>query len=649
MGAGLGNLFGGIMNGIGQGLAERASRQREMKDIAFKGALSSIAQLANNPNFAGDPTALQDLQNASFQIISDYTGHGEKVKGKGGKEHAQNPITHAQQLVGQIMNKVYPSGIPQNPEIDPIRKGPIRSAEEVTDLKQAEEKRKEEEKQQRQLQFDQIQAKIERQRQLEYEQQDYERWADRGKAQGLTGRDLAEYAATKGQKLPAQGAVGTPRMVYGKVKGTDGTQALFVNPRNPDGFIDADGNQYSKEQVELTTAPQADQRLYGRTLEISKYVEAQGYKKGSPQYDYYMGRLLQTDLATSLGRTQQLGAIDAAQSGIGLGQGLPSIPRNTETSQPAGTSGTTAPAPRTTAPASPRPSAISPAAPTGPSATPSGPGGSFVAPRPGEAGYVPSARAQQLGSQWTGEDRFVSMYLDSLYGNTNANSGAGKIGVQKGKEILAKQLGLNPLQMSAMASLNKNQAKALGETVQRERAVQRVNETLNEFGDELVKRAQGVIQTGSPLLNKPIRSIEAKSVGSPELRRFLIALNGFARQYSTLTSGGALSRAMLPVSVGEKVDKIIDPNATLKEVIETVEQVKVEGKREQNAFKAAERDILTDLTSGSNADTVKPQTELPAGSGKLLDANMARKFLDAAGGDKDKARQLAKEKGWRLQ
>ena len=142
MGAGLGNLFGGLMDGIGQGLAKRKARQNEMKDVAFKGALQSISQLANNPNFAGDPAALEDLQKASMAVIADYTGHGEKVKNAKGKEQAQNPLTHAQQLIGGIMQKVYPSGIPQSTEVDPIRQGPIRTPDEVTDLKQAEAKQK---------------------------------------------------------------------------------------------------------------------------------------------------------------------------------------------------------------------------------------------------------------------------------------------------------------------------------------------------------------------------------------------------------------------------------------------------------------------------------------------------------------------------
>src|SRR5262249_47924274 len=160
------------------------------------------------------------------------------------------------------------------------------------------------------------------------------------------------------------------------------------------------------------------------------------------------------------------------------------------------------------------------------------------------------------------------------------SGGAAKVGIQKGREALKKQTGLNAVDFSMVEAANKDERKAFGNTIQRHVAVSRLNEIMSQFGDETILRAKDALQTGSPLLNKPIREIKLETVGDPKLRRFLIALNGFDRQYTSLTSGGSLSNAQLPVSTQQEVKKIIDPNMTLPEVIAAVEQVKTEGKRE---------------------------------------------------------------------
>jgi hypothetical protein len=410
-------------------------------------------------------------------------------------------------------------------------------------------------------------AQQQRKRELLQGQEDWEMWSKRGKELGLTGRDLAEYAGTKGQRIPTQ-STGASRVVYGKIKGQEdqGTQPLSFNPRDPEGYIDVNGRSYTKEEVELTGPPAPADRLFGQSLVISKIVEGEGYKRGTPEYDQRFGEIASTYIGTALGRTQQQIAIDEYRSGIGAGQGVP--PSRTPLPAAAGTTA----APKTTAPAT----TGTPTTTTAPTST---------APVPSS---TPGTAATTASSAPAGKDRFISMYIDSLFGNIpSGGGGADKVGIIKGREELLKRSGLDPATFAVIAAENKNFLKSIAETVMREAAVQRVNETLNQFGEELLLRANEVLQTGSPVLNKPIRSLTTLTVGNPDLRKFMIALNGFQRQYSTLTAGGALSRAMLPVSVGEKVDEIIGANMTLGETIALVQQVKREGQREAAGFKDA--------------------------------------------------------------
>lgn len=385
-----------------------------------------------------------------------------------------------------------------------------------------------------------------RKRALVEGQEDWELWSKRGKELGLTGRDLAEYAATKGQKLPSATALGTPKVVYGKIKGREreGVQPFSFNPRDPNGYVGIDGQTYTQAQVELTGPPAPTDRLFGRSLEIAKIVEGEGFKRGTTEYDQRFGQIAAADIGTSIARTQQQIGVTGYESGIGAGQGIP-------------------------------PANITPPIPPKPPLT---------------APTTASPKAKALADR----DRFKSMYLDSVLNNVTA-SGPGKVGQMKGREYLRGDLNLDPATFSAVIAGDKAEVKAMVETVERKIAVERVNNVLSLVGDRVISNAQQVVNTGSPWLTKPWRKIERGATGDPNLEQFLVSMNEFQRQYTTLTAGGALSRAMLPEGMGEKVDAILDPNATVKEIIALVGEVKRFGKIEQAGFKQTADNIVAKI------------------------------------------------------
>ena len=111
-------------------------------------------------------------------------------------------------------------------------------------------------------------------------------------------------------------------------------------------------------------------------------------------------------------------------------------------------------------------------------------------------------------------------------------------------------------------------------------------------GDRVIENAKQVVNTGSPWLTKPWRKIERGATGDPALEKFLVDMNEMMRQYTTLTAGGALSRAMLPEGAADKVEAILDPNSTLEEVIAQVAEVKQFGKMEQQGFATTQQNIV---------------------------------------------------------
>ena len=146
-GAGAGSFFGGLLGGVGQGLAVRRERQDKIKRTAFEGALKQINDLANDPNFSRDPEAIQDLSNASLSVIADYAGKGE-VTGKGkpsllhpkGKTERMDPLTDAKQQIQHILAKTYMQtgtvGDPDAPDKPVPHKGPVLSPDEVAAIGQ---------------------------------------------------------------------------------------------------------------------------------------------------------------------------------------------------------------------------------------------------------------------------------------------------------------------------------------------------------------------------------------------------------------------------------------------------------------------------------------------------------------------------------
>jgi len=214
------------------------------------------------------------------------------------------------------------------------------------------------------------------------------------------------------------------------------------------------------------------------------------------------------------------------------------------------------------------------------------------------------------------ETRYMNMYLSSLFGNTPAGRGgaAGQVGIQRGMESVQKLTGLDPVAFQTMAVVNKDKAKGIGDTIQRYVAVQRLTELMDGFGANVIETGQKAIATGSPVLNQAWRSISTRSVGNPEIRQYLLALNALQRQYSVLTAGGALSRAMLPVSVAESVDKLLSPDATLAEAIASVSQLKTETKIEKDGYQRSISDAALEINTsfgGKPGEGQKPSGTTP--------------------------------------
>lgn len=591
----MGAFLSGLLGAAGQDIEKQSDRRYQEKRQERLDRMRILELAASNPNTK--PDALQGI----FAEIDDVAKDaGYKTANKGVKDPfsqmgkmVSHILTRKQQQAGQQAGQAQgradvqnapgvtaqpaqPAQPGQAPQTPPMPQSRFFTQAELDALQQ--------QKQEQALQFagrgQRQTADIGR----ETGSKDFDFWYEKGNKLGLQGRDLAEYAATQGKKLPAGGGSGLSKEWVLR-PGSEDPERAWVDKNNPGGgYIDMRTGERMSPETKASGAP-TKERLYSAI---------QGY------YHYWLGKGLNPKDALAkagddfrenqgkhLGRLEQQSAIDQALSGVGMGRGF-SGQASTGAPKPTTPPVASGNVPRGTLPTTPAmpPSRVAAGGATGGAAKPS------------------AATAPLRSTLNPKETEDVQYYLTTIMGGSKSVPRAAQVRVQNGIRALAKVTGLDPMSLSAELAEQPALAKQLGETVQREGAIQRLNATIERHGKVLEDVAAKVQQTDSPFLNRPIREWKHKAVGSPELKQFDIALNALQREYAYLTAGGAQSKAMLPVNTSAHMEKIFSNDSTLGEIMAEVAQVRREAQQEEAAMKDTREKIKGSMRSGKIGQAV---------------------------------------------
>ena len=79
----------------------------------------------------------------------------------------------------------------------------------------------------------------------------------------------------------------------------------------------------------------------------------------------------------------------------------------------------------------------------------------------------------------------------------------------------------------------------------------------------------------------------------------MVDANAVQSEYAYLTAGGAQSKAMLPVGVEAKMEKIIRGDATVAETYAAVNEIGLEAQSEMAAMADTKRDLAQKLVAGA--------------------------------------------------
>lgn len=128
----------------------------------------------------------------------------------------------------------------------------------------------------------------------------------------------------------------------------------------------------------------------------------------------------------------------------------------------------------------------------------------------------------------------------------------------------------------ALRAFYKSNSSSLTQQQKSLDTVQGFMATADRNADLLKKTLEKIPDTGSPLLNVPLRSVDQKALGNVNLSQFRTYVQSVQNEYARIISQPNLS-GQLTDSARKEAEQLIDPNATVAQIIGSVEALRNEG------------------------------------------------------------------------
>lgn len=122
----------------------------------------------------------------------------------------------------------------------------------------------------------------------------------------------------------------------------------------------------------------------------------------------------------------------------------------------------------------------------------------------------------------------------------------------------------------------KSNAASLGQQQKMYDAVQGFMATADKNADLLAKSLEKITDIGSPLFNKPLRAFEKDVAGDPNLSQFATYIKSVQNEYGRIISQPNLA-GQLTDSARHEASVLIDPNATVPQIVASIGALKNEG------------------------------------------------------------------------
>jgi hypothetical protein len=219
------------------------------------------------------------------------------------------------------------------------------------------------------------------------------------------------------------------------------------------------------------------------------------------------------------------------------------------------------------------------------------------------------------------------------------------------RQIFNRAAELGPLDIASEQAAYAANKSSLTGLVKNRDAVSAFENTAGKNLDLLLTQAKGVVDSGSPWINQPLRSVSAKALGNADVPAYNAARQVAVNEIAKVTSNPGLT-GQLSDTARKEVESFNPENATLAQTYNVAKVLRQDMANRHTAYNEQISDITRRIGVGGtvqdNPGATNPGS-LPQGNGKVIDSVTAQSFYQAAGRDPVKARQLAKQNGWTVQ
>lgn len=216
---------------------------------------------------------------------------------------------------------------------------------------------------------------------------------------------------------------------------------------------------------------------------------------------------------------------------------------------------------------------------------------------------------------------------------------------------MAADLGFSPLEAQSLQPIFKANAAAIGRVTTQGAQVQQFENTVERNMQTAQALSKQFSRSNLPFANR-IAAAWKTGTGDPEAVNFSAQMHALANEWAKVMQGST-SAAGATVSSAKDAEAIMSPYLSKGQVDSLFKNVILPDMQNRSAAIEDEKQTLAQQlrnaggssTGGATAPANLPK---PARNGDRLSKTDAQKFLDAAGGDKDKARQMARDAGWTM-
>ncbi len=160
----------------------------------------------------------------------------------------------------------------------------------------------------------------------------------------------------------------------------------------------------------------------------------------------------------------------------------------------------------------------------------------------------------------------------------------------------------------ALRAFYKSNASSLTQQQKAYDSIQAFMATADRNADRLAEVLKQIPDTGSPLLNKPVRALEQKALGNVDMATFRTYLQSVQNEYARIIAQPNLA-GQLTDAARHEAEILIDPNATVQQQLAAIDALKTEGTNRLVSLADQIQRIQQRMRGADAGDAPKPSSD----------------------------------------